>query len=162
MKAINITTIKTITTRTSILRVPLESAVCVDCVFDDAVGISVTCEIPADAGAEDCIKGLGGTCVGAGENTLSSAGGMVISRAAFCAGGETLGTCFGVCAGMGSGFGDGGVTTILDSAEALGIALLFAGGGFFVLGMVEPAVSGGVVVALVGGVFASGFPQWGQ
>lgn len=62
---------------------------------------------------------------------------------------------------MGSEFGDGGVTTILDSAEVLGITLLFPGVGFFVPGMVESAVGGGVV-ALLEGIFASGFPQWGQ
>jgi hypothetical protein len=161
MKAVNITTIKTITTRTNILRVPLESAVCIGCVFDDVDGVSVICEIPTEAEAEDCINGLGGTCAGAGENTLSCAGRVVRSRAAFCVGGETLGTCFGVCAGMGSEFGNGGVFTILGSAEALSIALLFPGVGFFVLGMGEPAAGDGGV-ALVEGVFASGFPQWGQ
>lgn len=62
MKAVNIITTKTITTRTSILRVLLESAVCVGCVFDDADGVSVTCEMPTEEGTEDCINGLGGTC----------------------------------------------------------------------------------------------------
>lgn len=62
MKAVNIITTKTITTRTSILRVLLESAVCVGCVSDDADGVSVTCEMPSEEGTEDCINGLGGTC----------------------------------------------------------------------------------------------------
>lgn len=59
---------------------------------------------------------------------------------------------------MGSEFGDGGVTTILDSAEVLGITLLFPGAGFFVPGMGESAAGGGVV-ALPEGASASGFPQ---
>jgi hypothetical protein len=58
---------------------------------------------------------------------------------------------------MGSAFGDGGVTTILDSAEVLGITLLFPGAGFFAPEKVESAAGGGV--ALLEGVSASGFPQ---
>ena len=161
MKAVNIITIKTITTKTNILRGPLIPADRVGCVFDGVDDIPVICEIPTEAGAEDCINGLGGTCAGAGENTLSCAGRVVRSRAAFCVGGETLGTCFGVCAGMGSEFGSGGVLTIPGSAEALGIALLFPCVGFFVPGMVGSAAGGGGG-ALVEGVFASDLPQWGQ
>ncbi len=77
MRAINITTIKTITTRTSILRVPLKSAVCVGCVLDGAD------EIPTEVGAEDCMNGLGGACSGGGKNTLSCTGDLAGERSAF-------------------------------------------------------------------------------
>jgi len=73
MRAINTTTSKTITTRTSILRVPLKSAVRVGCACDGAG------EIPTEVGAEDCMNDLGGVCGGGGENTT---GGLAGERTA--------------------------------------------------------------------------------
>src|SRR5258708_24779836 len=62
MRAISTNTIKTITTRTSILRVPLKSAVRVGCTCDGAG------EIPTEVGAEDCMNDLGGVCGGGGRS----------------------------------------------------------------------------------------------
>ena len=73
-RATNTTTIKTITTKTSSLRVPLKSAVCVGCARDGAG------EIPTGAGAGDCMNDLGGVCGGGGNNT---AGGLAGDRTAF-------------------------------------------------------------------------------
>ena len=64
---VNRTTIKTITTKKSILRVSLEAAIFAGCMFDAGDDACLLCGIPIAVGTEDGINGFGGICWGAGE-----------------------------------------------------------------------------------------------
>jgi hypothetical protein len=155
----------------SILRVPLEAAVFEVCMFDVAVGVCVTCDIPPGVGAGDWMKGFGGTCGDAGEKIPSCAVGFGGRNALFCeacvaieAGEfvevvEIIGACLGVLAGMGVDFGACCVTTSVGSIEAPGVALLFGGIALDVSGVGIAGAEGGVVALLVMGVGASELPH---
>lgn len=153
----------------SILRVPLEAAVFEVCMFDAAVGVCVTCDIPPPgAGAGDWMNGFGGTCGDAGEIIPSCAVGFGGRNILFCeafvaieAGEfvEIIGACLGVLAGMGVDFVACCVTTSVASIEAPGVALLFCGIVLDVLGVGIAGAEGGVVALLVMGVGASELPH---